>query len=217
MCASFAVKPTATRFKRVLTRNRQGCLVGWRRQGHVGSSKGSVVYFCNRLLSHPPDGYPFWPLLRIHLRCSYTEQWVQFFPNSESVIRGTMASLDIVLSCIYSHIPMLSLRLVKTRRKIRNGYKSFNRVSHSLVLRRRYSKSGKTRDTGIVESWRNECFCLTIPRAPRSNRYENEATKPSHDWLWLSAKLNKKIKACFGEQLRQNKSQSKCTINPFQV
>ena len=33
----------------------------------------------------------------IHLLCSYTEQWVQFFPNSESVIRGTMASLDIVL------------------------------------------------------------------------------------------------------------------------
>ena len=33
----------------------------------------------------------------IDLDCSYTEQWVQFFPNSESVIRGTMASLDIVL------------------------------------------------------------------------------------------------------------------------
>ena len=37
----------------------------------------------------------------IHLHCSYTEQWVQFFPNSEAVIRGTMASLDIVLYNVY--------------------------------------------------------------------------------------------------------------------
>ena len=43
--APFAVKPTATRLKRVLTRNRQGCLVGWRREGQVGSSEGSVVNF----------------------------------------------------------------------------------------------------------------------------------------------------------------------------
>ena len=98
MRASFAVKPTATRLKRVLTRNRQGCrLVGWRQEGHVGSSEGSVVIFCKRPPSQPPDGYPFWPLLRIQPHCSYTQQWVQFFPNSESVIRGTMASLDVVL------------------------------------------------------------------------------------------------------------------------
>ena len=109
MCASFAVKPTATRLTRVLTRNRQGCLVGWRREGHVGSSKGSAVYFSNRPPSHPPNGYPFWPLLRIHLHCSYTEQWVQFFPNSESVIRGTMASLDIVLSEKGSNVRRLGM------------------------------------------------------------------------------------------------------------
>ena len=46
MCASFAVKPTATRLKRVLTRNKHWCrLVGWRREGHAGSSEGSVFYF----------------------------------------------------------------------------------------------------------------------------------------------------------------------------
>ena len=37
------VKPTTTRLKRVLTRNKQGCPVGGRREGHVGSSEGSVV------------------------------------------------------------------------------------------------------------------------------------------------------------------------------
>ena len=42
MCASFAVKPIATRLKRVLTRNRQGGLVGWRQEGHVGNSKETL-------------------------------------------------------------------------------------------------------------------------------------------------------------------------------
>ena len=97
MCASFALKPTATHLKRVLMRNWQGCLVGWRRKGMLVARRSLLFIFCKCLPCHPPDGYPFWPFLWIHLHCSYTEQWVQFFPNSESVIRGKMASLDIVL------------------------------------------------------------------------------------------------------------------------